>query len=208
MKVIALEKILPAVTIDQSAKAIAVAEALLAGGIHQMEITFRTTATIESITAIRNKFPQMLIGAGTILTLGQLHQAKEAGAQFGLAPGLNPKIVAEANRIDFPFIPGVMTPSDIECALDMDCKILKLFPAGGTGGIDMIKALNGPYAHTGVQFIPMGGVHINNMNDYLSIKNVVAIGGSWLASETLVFTAAYEEITANAKEAVAKIERK
>lgn len=205
MKKLKFEKILPAVTIDHPDKAVFVAEALLAGGLNQLEVTFRTNATIESIASIRTKYPQMLIGAGTILTIDQLHQAKDTGAQFGLAPGLNPKIIAEANKIDFPFIPGVMTPSDIELALELGCKIMKLFPAGNLGGVAMINALNGPYAHTGIQFIPMGGVNLANMNDYLSIKNVVAIGGSWLAAETLVIKSAYAQITANVKEALEKL---
>lgn len=205
MKEVSLDKILPAVTIDQSTKAAFVAGAFIAGGIHQMEITFRTEATIASITAVRKTYPQMLIGAGTILTTEQLHLAKDAGAQFGLAPGLNPKIVEEAGKINFPFIPGVMTPSEIELAIEMGCKIMKLFPAGMLGGIDMIKTLNGPYAHKGIQFIPMGGINIENMNDYLSIKNVLAIGGSWLAPEKLVLQCAYASITANVIKAMSRL---
>ncbi|WP_316814174.1 bifunctional 4-hydroxy-2-oxoglutarate aldolase/2-dehydro-3-deoxy-phosphogluconate aldolase [Pedobacter heparinus] len=205
MRKISFEKILPAVTIDQPDKAILVAEALIAGGLNQLEITFRTSSTIKSITAIRENYPHLLVGAGTILTIEQLYQAKDSGAAFGLSPGLNPKIIAKADKINFPFIPGVMTPSEIELALALGCKLMKLFPAGNLGGIGMINALNGPYLHTGIQFIPMGGINVNNMNDYLSIGNVLAIGGSWLASEALVNQAAYARITANTKEAMAKL---
>lgn len=205
MNKLIFEKILPAVTIDHADQGLLVAGALLSGGLHQMEITFRTGATIESIIAIRKKYPKMTIGAGTILTIEQLHQAKDAGAAFGLAPGLNPKIIAEASKIDFPFIPGVMTPSEIDLALTLGCKLMKLFPAGLLGGVDLINALNGPYFHTGYQLIPMGGVNLSNMNTYLAIQNVVAVGGSWLVPGPPESPSAYAQITADTKEAIAKI---
>lgn len=208
MSKLILEKILPAVTIDHADQGVLIAGALLSGGLGQLEVTFRTSATIESIIAIRKKYPQMTIGAGTILNIEQLHQAKDAGAAFGLAPGLSPKIIAEAVKIDFPFIPGVMTPSEIELALSLGCRLMKLFPAGLSGGIDLIHAFNGPYIHTGYQLIAMGGVNLRNMNAYLAIENVVAVGGSWLISGLSEDSSAYGQIAANTKEAIARLDTK
>ena len=148
-----LKKILPAVTFQDSEKAIEVARAILEGGLNVMEVAFRTAEAISSLKKIRAELPEMNIGVGTILSMQQLYEAAESGAQFGLAPGFNPSIVKEALKLNFPFIPGVMTPSDIELALELGCKILKLFPAAQVGGLDMLKSLEGPYQHTGVKFI-------------------------------------------------------
>ena len=199
------EKILPAVTLADPAQALDTAKAIHAGGIGVMEITFRTSATIESITAIRKGLSQMQIGAGTILYKEQLHQAKQTGAQFGLSPGFNPTVAAEALKIDFPFIPGVMTPSEIEAALEMGYKVLKLFPAAQMGGTDYLKTLAGPYGHTGITFIPMGGVSLDNMTSYLSLKNVITVGGSWLATPQLIAEGNFETIRQNVAHATAVI---
>lgn len=194
------EKILPAVTLMDPLRALNTAKAIYAGGIGVMEITFRTSATIEAITAVRNDLPEMNIGAGTILNKEQLHQAQGAGAKFGLSPGFNPAIVKEAQAIDFPFIPGVATPSEIEAALELGCKILKLFPVAPFGGIDFLKTLLGPYRHTGVMFIPMGGVNMQNIISYLSLQNVISVGGSWLTSPALIEQGDYKQIELNARE--------
>ncbi|BDD01204.1 bifunctional 4-hydroxy-2-oxoglutarate aldolase/2-dehydro-3-deoxy-phosphogluconate aldolase [Persicobacter psychrovividus] len=194
-------KVLPAVTIPKKEQAVATAKAILAGGLALMEIPFRTEEAAECIALIRKEVPQMHIGAGTILTKEQLHQAKAAGASFALAPGFNPEVVKEAKAIGLPFIPGVMSPSEVELALELGCKVQKLFPATQAGGIGMLKALAGPYGHTGVQFIPMGGVSLKNMNDYLGAPNVVAVGGSWLATKPLIATGDFDQITFNVREA-------
>lgn len=196
------QKILPAVSFENSSQAINVAEAIRNGGLNIMEVPLRTKEAFISIKKIRESIPEMYIGAGTILTLSQLHQAKESGAQFGLAPGFNPTIVKAAAEIDFPFIPGVMTPSEIELAIEQSCLILKLFPAEQVGGIGMLKALSGPYKNTGVKFIPMGGVSLQNMDNYLAQENVTAVGGSWIASKELIASADYETIKVNTEEAL------
>lgn len=196
------KKILPAVTIENTAQAVKVAEAIQSGGLNVMEVPLRTEAAFLSIKTIRENVPDLYLGAGTILTLDQLHQAKDSGAQFGLAPGFNPTIVKAAAEINFPFIPGVMTPSEVEQSIALSCLILKLFPAGQVGGVDMLKALASPYKHTDVKFIPMGGVSLQNMNNYLAQENVIAVGGSWLASKPLIAAAAYDSIETNTAEAV------
>lgn len=174
------DKLLPAVTLTNANTGLSVAEALLEGGLNVMEITFRTSATAEAVSAIAKEFPEMNIGAGTILSTDQVSAAKNAGAQFGLAPGLNENVLQEAENQDFPFIPGVMTPSEIERALEIGFKMLKLFPASDLGGVDFIHSLEGPYRHTGVKFLPMGGISLSNLGQYLQCVTVAAAGGSWM----------------------------
>lgn len=195
--------VLPAVTLDDAAFAAEVAAALYAGGVRVMEIAFRTPAAATSIRAIRSALPDMEVGAGTLLSATQLAEATEAGAAFGLSPGFNPGVIREASRMGFPFIPGVLTPGEIERCLEAGYTTLKLFPAGPAGGPSFLRALLGPYRHTGVRFIPMGGVTVSNMVEYLSVENVVCVGGSWLAPPELIRERRWDAITAKAREAMA-----
>lgn len=196
------QRILPAITLASNDQAIPVTEALLRGGIKIMEVTLRTTDAFSSIRSIATAYPHLAIGAGTILTVEQLNQAMDAGASFGLSPSLNLAVVKEASRLSFPFIPGVMTPSEIELAFEHGCKVLKLFPASCIGGTSFLKALQGPYGHLDIHFIPMGGVNLQNMKDYLLLNNVVAVGGSWLAHEALIRNSDFITIERNASEAL------
>ena len=196
------KRIVPVVVLDQAKDAEPLAEALLAGGLEIMEITFRTAAAAESIERIAKAFPEILLGAGTLLEPDQVARAKDAGAVFGLAPGLNPQIIAKAEEVGLQFSPGVMTPSDIEQALSLGCRLLKFFPAGAAGGPGMLKALAGPYAHTGVKFVPTGGITSNNLADYLALPVVAAIGGSWMVDKKLVADGNWTEITRLTKEAL------
>lgn len=207
MEIFSTEKILPAITIEDCSKAVDIAKAIYAGGVSMMEVTFRTNTAAESITAIRNNVPEMHIGAGTILNKEQLHRAQQAGALFGLSPGFNRSVVEEAMKLNFPFIPGVMTPSDIELALEFGYNILKLFPVAQLGGVDFLKALMGPYGHTKVMFIPMGGINLQNLSSYLYLKNVQSVGGSWLATEKLIEESDYEAIRLNTFEAMSIIKQ-
>jgi 2-dehydro-3-deoxyphosphogluconate aldolase/(4S)-4-hydroxy-2-oxoglutarate aldolase len=191
------QKILPAVTVENAEHALPVAEAFLRAGLYVMEITFRTDAAVVAVSAIQKNFPEMHIGAGTLLNSFQLKKAIDSGAQFGLSSGLNVQVCTEARQLDFPFIPGVMTPSEIEQAYELGYSIQKLFPAEQVGGTSFLKALLGPYDQLNIQFIPMGGVCISNMKDYLTLKNVIAVGGSWLASKELMDTRNYKAIEAN-----------
>ena len=198
-------KILPAVTFSNAESALAVAEAILKGGLNIMEVAFRTGAAAESIIEIRKRFPEMIIGAGTLLTSVQLRQAIDAGAEFGLSPGFNPAIADEAGKLDFPFIPGVMTPSEIEIAFASGYRILKLFPAEQVGGISFLKSLLGPYEQLNVQFIPMGGVNPGNIAAFIALDNVIAVGGSWLAAKQLIDDKKFDIIESNVKEALQQL---
>jgi len=197
------KRVVPVAVIDDAELACGLAEALLEGGLDIVEVTFRTPAAEESIRRIRNSFPSMLVGAGTILDGDQLKRAVDAGAQFGVAPGLNESVVGQARELALPFIPGVMTPSEVERALRLGCKLQKLFPADVAGGVKALKALAGPYAHTGIRFIPLGGVNAGNAAEYLSLPIVAAVGGSWLAERKLVAQKNWATITALAAEALA-----
>ncbi|RYD17734.1 MAG: bifunctional 4-hydroxy-2-oxoglutarate aldolase/2-dehydro-3-deoxy-phosphogluconate aldolase [Verrucomicrobiaceae bacterium] len=197
------KRIVPVVVLDHVESAEPLAEALLEGGLDIMEITFRTAAAEESIRRIAARFPEILLGAGTLLEKEQILRAKDAGAVFGLAPGLNPATIAAAGEAGLQFSPGVMTPSDVEQALSLGCKLLKFFPAEVAGGVDMLKALAGPYGHTGVKFIPTGGVSSGNLSAYLKLPVVAAIGGSWMVDKQLVNGGKWSEITRITREALA-----
>lgn len=200
---ILLKRIVPVVVLDRAESAEPLAEALLAGGLDIMEITFRTAAAEESIRRIAARFPEILLGAGTLLEEEQVTRARDAGAVFGLAPGLNPKIIAKAKSMGLQFSPGVMTPSDVEQALSLGCTLLKFFPAEAAGGTAMLKSLAGPYGHTGVRFIPTGGITPGNLKEYLKLPVVAAIGGSWMVDKQLVNAGKWEEITRLTREALA-----
>lgn len=197
--------IIPVIVIEDAEDAVPLAEAILAGGIDVIEITFRTAAAADAIARIARACPQMLVGAGTVLTPEQADRAVDAGARFGLAPGLNPDVVKRFQARGGLFVPGVMTPSEIEQGLTLGCKLLKFFPAGAAGGTAMLKALAGPYASQGVQFCPTGGVNLENMMEYLSLPVVAAIGGSWLATKQQIAGKDWSGITANVREALERL---
>ena len=196
-------RVVPVVVLNRAEDACPLAEALLEGGLDVMEVTFRTDAAEESIRRISAAFPEMLLGAGTVLAPAQAHRARDAGAAFALAPGLNPAVVEAARGAGLAFAPGVMTPGEIERALDLGCGLLKFFPAGAAGGVAMLKALAGPYAHTGVRFIPTGGVSADNMCDYLALPVVAAIGGSWMVEPRLIEAGDWQTITERTRHALA-----
>lgn len=175
--------VVPVIAIDSIDAALPLADALLAGGLPVAEITFRTKAAADVINLLHRERPDLLVGAGTVLTAQNLDAAQRCGARFALAPGFNPRIVVHAQALDIPFVPGVATPTDIEAALAAGCTTLKFFPAGALGGPAMLKALSGPYAHTGVRFVPTGGVNADNLADYLALDVVAAVGGTWIATK-------------------------
>jgi 2-dehydro-3-deoxyphosphogluconate aldolase/(4S)-4-hydroxy-2-oxoglutarate aldolase len=194
--------IVPVIVLDSVEFAEPLAEALLAGGLDIMEITFRTAAAEAAIERIATRYPEILLGAGTLLGKDQIKRAKNAGAVFGLAPGFNPGVVSAAQEIGLEFSPGVMTPSEVEGALTLGCKLLKFFPAEAAGGVSMLKSLAGPYAHTGVRFIPTGGVSSANLSAYLKLSVVAAIGGSWMVDKRLMSEGKWKEITRLTKESL------
>lgn len=172
--------VLPVITIEDAAFAVPLARALAAGGIRAAEITFRTAAAEESIRRIAAEVPDVLVGAGTLLTPEQVRKAKEAGAAFAVAPGCSRETINAANDVGLPFAPGVMTPSDVERALLLGCRVLKFFPAESAGGLPHLKNLYAPYKSTGVRFMPTGGIDVAKAREYLAFPGVVAVGGSWL----------------------------
>lgn len=194
--------IIPVIVIDDAADAEPLARALLDGGIDVIEITFRTAAAAEAIGRIKRAVPTMLLGAGTVVTADQAARALDAGVSFGLAPGLNPRTVKRFQQAGTLFIPGVQTPSDIEAALDLGCRMLKFFPAEAAGGVAMIKALSGPYASLGVTFCPTGGVNLGNMADYLAVPTVATLGGTWIATKQQIANKDWASITRQAREAM------
>ena len=188
--------------IDRPEDAVPLAEALLAGGLNVMEVTFRTATAAESITRIRKSLPAVAIGAGTLLTAEQAQRAVDAGALFGVSPGLNEAVLAAARKNQIPFFPGVMTPTEVGRCLDLGWTHLKFFPAEAAGGVTMLKALAAPFAHTGVKFVPTGGINAANLASYLTVPQVAALGGSWMAERKLVNEKAWSKITALTAEAM------
>jgi 2-dehydro-3-deoxyphosphogluconate aldolase/(4S)-4-hydroxy-2-oxoglutarate aldolase len=193
-------KVFPVITIEKVEQAIPLADTLQEGGLPVIEITFRTEAAAGVIRKLRQERPDMLVGAGTILTSDQLKKAKDCGAAYGVAPGFNRKIVEETLRLDFPFSPGVMTPTDIEAALDLGIHVLKFFPAEPSGGVKTLSAIAAPYLHTGVRFIAMGGIHLNNFQEYLKTDAVLAVGGSWIAKHDRIAAGDWKTIKQNCVE--------
>ncbi|MDI1313344.1 bifunctional 4-hydroxy-2-oxoglutarate aldolase/2-dehydro-3-deoxy-phosphogluconate aldolase [Prosthecobacter sp.] len=187
--------------IDRVEDAVPLARALLAGGVNTIELTLRTSAALQCLRRIREEVPEMTIGVGTILTPQQVNDAKDNGASFGVAPGMNPRVVAEAVRIGLPFAPGVCTPTDIELAIEAGCRVLKLFPSEPCGGLAYLRAISAPFAHLGVEFVPLGGVGAGNAAEYLREPSVLALGGSWIAPKEIIAKGGWDLITARAREA-------
>jgi 2-dehydro-3-deoxyphosphogluconate aldolase/(4S)-4-hydroxy-2-oxoglutarate aldolase len=194
--------LVPVAVIEDAGVALDLADALLAVGLPIIEVTFRTEVAVEAIARIAKHRPAMLVGAGTLLSGHSVQRALAAGAQFGVAPGLNERTVEAAAKAGMDFIPGIATPSEVEIALELNLKLLKFFPAEQAGGVNLLKALEGPYGQTGVQFIPTGGVNIRNLKDYLGLKSVVAVGGSWFVDKKLVAAGAWATITRLTQEAL------
>jgi 2-dehydro-3-deoxyphosphogluconate aldolase/(4S)-4-hydroxy-2-oxoglutarate aldolase len=199
-------KVIPVIVIDELKSALPLADALMEGGLSIVEITFRTNVAAEAIELICDKYPQILVGAGTVLTINNLRKARDAGAKFAVAPGLNTKIVEESLKINLPFMPGVMSPSDIEVALNYQLQVLKFFPAEASGGVNYFKNVAAPYLHTGVKFIPLGGINVNNFLDYLSLGSVIAIGGTWIAKKEDIVNNNWQQIVKNCKEIKSKLQ--
>lgn len=176
-------KIVPVIAINSADQALPLAKVLMENGSPCAEVTFRTEAAVESICLMREAYPDMLIGAGTVLTVAQVDQAIDAGVDFIVSPGFNPTTVKYCQQRNMPIIPGVNNPSLVEQAMEMGLKTLKFFPAEASGGIPMLKALTAVYP---VNFMPTGGVSPSNVEDYLAIKSVVACGGTWMVPTDLM----------------------
>lgn len=195
--------IVPVVKIDNAKDAVPLAKALINGGLPCAEVTFRTAAAEEAISLMAKEFPEMLVGAGTVLTTEQVDKAVNAGAKFIVTPGFNEKIVKYCIEKNIPVTPGCPSTSDIEAAIALGLDVVKFFPAENLGGISMIKALAAPYV--GVKFMPTGGINAKNINSYLDCDKILACGGSWMVKDTLINEGKFDEIEALTKEAVANM---
>lgn len=197
--------VVPVIAIDEAEKALALADALLEGGLPVAEITFRTEAARDVIARMAAERPEMIVGAGTVLTEAQADEALAAGARFALSPGIDGAVLDHAARIGLPFAPGIMTPSDLQLALRHGCPMVKFFPAMPAGGPSMLKNIAAPYAHTGIGFNPTGGVTLDNLADWLAVPQVRAVGGTWIATRADIAAGNWAQITRNATEAVARV---
>ncbi len=198
--------IVPVVVLDDAKDAEPLAKALCEGGLPCAEVTFRTEAAEESIRIISQKYPEMLVGAGTVLTIEQVDRAVAAGAKFIVSPGFNPRIVKYCLDKNIPVTPGTQTPSEMEQALEMGLDVVKFFPAEPAGGLSMIKAVAAPY--TKLKFMPTGGINLSNVEDYLKYDRILACGGSWMVKGNLVKEGKFDEIqkmTADAAKMVKRI---
>ncbi len=193
------------VIIDDASAAVPLAKALLACQIDVIEITLRTPVAIDAMRRIRDEVPEMLVGAGTILNANQIQEVKVAGAAFGVAPGLSEEVVREARSTGLPFAPGVITPSEIQQAIGMGCRQLKIFPIEPIGGIKYLRTMVMPFEHLGMKYFVSGGIHVGNAAAYLHSKDITAIGGAWIAPQNLIRNQNWSAVIDNAIEAVALV---
>lgn len=199
LKQIGSTGIVPVVVLNKADDAEPLAQALVKGGLPCAEVTFRTDAAEESIRRIAKKFPEMFVGAGTVLTTEQADRAVGAGAKFIVSPGLNPKVVEHCLKKGYPITPGIMTPTELEMALGFGLDVVKFFPAENAGGLKMIKAMSAPY--TMMKFMPTGGINATNVRDYLACNKILACGGSWMVKGDLINAGDFAEIERLTKEA-------
>jgi 2-dehydro-3-deoxyphosphogluconate aldolase/(4S)-4-hydroxy-2-oxoglutarate aldolase len=192
--------VVPVVAIDAVDHALGLGRALIDGGLPCAEITFRTAAAADAIQAMTSNYPEMLVGAGTVLTVAQAQKAADAGARFVVTPGFDAAVVDWCIERDMPVTPGVMTPTEINMALNKGLTELKFFPAETAGGVKTLKAISGPYG--GVRFIPTGGINAANLTDYLRLPVVIACGGSWLVKKQLIADGEFDRIAELTAEAI------
>lgn len=192
--------IIPVVKIEKAEDALPLGRALIDGDLPIAEITFRTSAAEESIKTLTGGLPNLLVGAGTVLTIQQVKKAVSAGAKFIVSPGFNPRVVDYCLENNIPVTPGINNPTQIEMALERGIEVVKYFPAEASGGLPLLKSMSAPY--TGIKFIPTGGINLNNLTSYLSNKKVHACGGSWMVKADLISSGNFDEITRITKEAI------
>ena len=189
-------------SVEKIKHAVPLAKALLAGGIDIIELTLRTPIGLNAVKLIANEVPEMVVGVGTILTPETAVAVKKVGAHFGVAPGMNPRVVKAAREAGLPFAPGICTPSDLEAAIELGCRFVKFFPAEAAGGVTYLKSMAAPYNHLGIRYFPLGGVNSENMLDYLAEDNVPTVGGTWIVAKNLVQNEDWAGITAAAQKVV------
>jgi 2-dehydro-3-deoxyphosphogluconate aldolase / (4S)-4-hydroxy-2-oxoglutarate aldolase len=195
--------VIPVVDVEDAAHAVPLARTLTDAGLPVLEVTFRTPAAGDAVDAIAAEFPGFLLGAGTLLTPDSVALAVAAGARFGVSPGVSPRCIAAAAEREFPFIPGALTPSEVITCLDCGADHIKFFPAGAYGGVPTLSALAGPFAATGVRFMPTGGIDASNAADYLRLPHVFAVGGTWIAPRNDIAQGRWTEIAERARSVAA-----
>lgn len=195
--------VIAVLVIDDLADAVPLAGTLLESGVRCVELTLRTPCAIDALKIIRREVPEMTAGIGTVLTRDQIREIKSAGAAFGVAPGLNRNVLDETEKHELPFAPGIATPSDIEAALEYECRVMKFFPAEPSGGLSYLESIAAPYAHLNLQFIPLGGLNEQNLHQWLENPLVCAVGGSWIAPRNLIQEKNWDEIRRRARTAAA-----
>jgi len=193
--------VVPVVVLEDAAQAVPTAKALLKGGINAMEITFRTSAAKASIEKVAKEVPEMIVGAGTVVNVQQLHDAVEAGAKFIVSPGSDAEIIAEAIKLGVPITPGVVTPSEIMIGLKLGLKVFKFFPAENYGGLKTIKALSGPFPQ--IKILPTGGINQNNAAEYFKNPKILAVGGSWMCTKDMIASGDFDGIAEKSAAATA-----
>ncbi|MBL0122317.1 MAG: bifunctional 4-hydroxy-2-oxoglutarate aldolase/2-dehydro-3-deoxy-phosphogluconate aldolase [Betaproteobacteria bacterium] len=198
-EILAASPVMPVIVLDRVGDAIPLADALVSGGIRVLEVTLRTPAALGCVRAIRAAVPHAIVGVGTITNIAEMNAARDAGAQFGVSPGTTRSLLAHASTSGFPFLPGSMTPSDVMRALDAGFTAMKLFPARQAGGVEMLKALGGPFPQ--VVFCPTGGIDADSAAAYLALPNVACVGGSWLSPAALIAEKNWDEISRRAQAA-------
>ncbi len=203
IEVLQISPIIPVVVIEDIKDAVPLAQSLAEGGIHIIEVTLRSSCALEAIELIAKNVPKMRVGAGTILNPTQLEQAQNRGAEFLISPGLTIKLLEYAKKKDMPLIPGVSSSSEVMQALELGYNALKFFPAEYCGGVKLLNAFNGPFK--GVKFCPTGGISTDNMRSYLSLENVLCVGGSWLTPKYLIQNKEWDKITEICKRSLAGI---
>lgn len=196
-------RLIPVAVIDNADDALPLAEALRAGGLNVIELTLRTPAALEAIRRITKELPDMFVGAGTVIDANIVPEVIQAGARFCVAPGLNDSVLDACSKAGIPLIPGVVTPTEVERAMAKGLTLLKFFPAEAAGGAKYLTALAGPYGHTGLRFIPTGGITPQTLSGYLDIKMVAAVGGSWFVDKKLVNAGDFRGIERLTREAIA-----
>ena len=193
--------VVPVVVLEDAAQAVPTAKALLKGGINAMEITFRTSAAKASIEKVAKEVPEMIVGAGTVVNVQQVHDAVEAGAKFLVSPGSDAEVIAEAIKLGVPITPGVVTPSEIMIGLKLGLKVFKFFPAENYGGLKTIKALSGPFPQ--IKILPTGGIHQSNVAEYFKNPKIPAVGGSWMCTKDMISSGDFDGIAEKSAAATA-----
>ena len=188
---------------EDPADAVPTAQALVRGGVTHIELALRTKGSMDALKAVTAEVPELVVGVGTVLQPEQVRDIKDLGVAFAVSPGFNPAVVEAARDCGLAFAPGIATPSDIEAAYSLGCTLLKLFPAEPLGGITYLQSVNAAYRHLGLSYIPLGGVSRENMNDWLALPEVLAVGGSWIAPKNLISSKNWNEIEHRARDASA-----